>query len=484
LGDSFQVVVNASNVITSETPYGVQYLGPDASGNLQAFQVLLGNTASVPVPNQAGLISSAPYASTTICDHKEASRNALQPATGFVILQYAVAPNTCSAGFVTVLINASDSKTTAATTVPLTTTAFADLYLSTGQLYGLVNLDPTTNHLNLYRATAGANSTGVPQFASSTTLVTGVASYSDDTTLINRNGQLGNSVSFITVNFTGSPAPASEVVRVDTTGTASVVHTAVGTLSTGLAVNNRDNRNFYFIDAVTGSGSTTYNFWAAPIAGGNAVEIGSLNATAGTTYSIVDSDGTSLVIQSAGAGGSTIYALAVAGPSIQTPVQIVQSTALIATLDYASGELFVTEIGAGAPSALVFKPSSATPSTAIAGPLSGTELLASLSGSYVLPGSVFESSGIASTLNAGGAHFELFSTSSLTPSAAFTCPLCGGGTYSVPSGATSAFLGAYSSTVAIGEIGFSTGNSLGLVANPQTLELVQLAVSGSNVTPY
>ena len=479
------MVLNGSNVITSEIPYGIQYLGPDGSGNLQAFQVLLGNTASVPAPNQVGLISNAPYASTTICSHKEGARNTLQPASGFVVFQYAVAPNTCSTGFVTVLINASDSSTTAATTVPVATSSFADLYLSTGQLYGLVILDPSTNNLKLYRATAGANSTGVPQFTTSTTLVTGVTSYDDDTDFVNRSGQLGNSVAFITVNFTGSPAPASQVIRVDTTGAASNVHTAVGTLSTNLALHNRDNTNYYFIDAVTGSGSTTYNFWAAPIAGGNAVQIGSLNATAGTTYSILDSDGTSLLIQSSGTGTSTIYALAVAGPSNQTPTQIVQSAALAASLDYASGELFVTEVGAGAPSALVFKPSSATPSTAIAGPLSGTELLAGFGTGYLSTGSALELSGVAAVSNAGGAQFELFSTSSLTPSAAFTCPLCGGGAYTLPTGTASAALGAYSSTVAIGEISLgASGNSLGLVANPQTLELVQLSVAGSDVTPY
>jgi hypothetical protein len=485
LGDSYQVVVNGSNVVTSETPYGIQYLGPDGSGNLQAFQVLLGNTASVPTPNQAGLISGAPFASTTICGRKEAARNTLQPATGFVVFQYAVAPNTCSTGAVTVLINASDSSTTAATSVPVATTSFADLYLSTGQLYGLVVLNPSTNSLNLYRATAGANSTGVPQFTTSTTLVTGVASYDSDTNFVNRNGLLGNSVSFITVNFTGSPAPAAEILRVDTTGAASNVHTAVGTLSTNLAQHTRDNTNYYFIDAVTGSGSTTYNFWAAPIAGGNAVEIGSLNATAGTTYSILDSDGTSLLIQSSGSGTSTIYALAVAGPSNQTPTQIVQSASLAATLDYASGELFVTEVTAGVPSALVFKPSGATPSTAIAGPLSNTELQAGFGVGYLSTGSVLELSGVTATSNAGGAEFQLFSTSSLTPSTAFTCPLCGGGTYTLPTGTDSAFLGAYSPTVAIGEIVLgASGNNVGLVANPQTLELVQLSVTGSNVAPY
>jgi hypothetical protein len=478
--------VNGSNVITAETPYGVYYLGPDGGGDLQAFQVLLGNTASVPAPTQAGLISNAPYASTTICGHKEGARNTLQPATGFVIVQYAVAPNTCTTGFLTVLINASDSSTTAATTVPVATASFSDLYLSTGQLYGLVILDPSTHNLNLYHATAGANNTGVPQFTTSTTLVPGVAGYSDDKNFANRSGQFGSTVAFITINFTGSPAPASQVIRVDTTGAASNVHTAVGTLSTNSALNNRDNTNYYFIDAVTGSSSTTYNFWAAPIAGGNAVEIGSLNATAGTTYSIVDSDGTSLLVQSSGAGTSTIYALAVAGPSNQTPTQIAQSTALIATLDYASKELFVTEFGAGAPSALVFKPSGATPSTAIAGPLSSTELLAGFGASgYLLSGSVWELSGVTAASNAGGAQFKLFSTSSLTPSAAFTCPLCGGGTYTLPTGTASAGLGAYSSTVAIGEIALgASGNSLGLVANPQTLELVPLSVTGSNVTPY
>jgi hypothetical protein len=487
LGDSYQVVVNGSNVITSELPYSIQYLGPDGSGNMQAFQVVLNNTASVPTPSQRGLISNAPYASTTVCGHETGARNTLQPTTGFAILQYAVAPNTCGAGFVTVLINASDSSTTAATTVPVATNSFADLYLSTGQLYGLVMLNPSTNALNLYPATAAANNTGVPQFTTATTLATGVASYSRDNNSINRNGQIVNSVAFLTVNFSGSPAPASEIIRVDATGAFSNVHTAVGTLSAGLAIHTRDNTNFYFIDEVTGSGSTTYNFWAAPIAGGNAVEIGSLNAATGTTYSIVDSDGTSLLIQANGAGTNTIYALSVTGPSVQTPTQIVQFTgALLATLDYPSGELFISELGSGAPSSLVFKPSSSTPATAIAGPLSGTELEAGLGAGYLASGSALELSGVTAPANAAGAHFELFSTSSLTASTAFTCPLCGGGTYALPTGSSSAALGEYSATVAVGEIGVSalSGTNVGLVANPQTLEIMQLSVTGSNVSLY
>jgi len=87
------------------------------------------------------------------------------------------------------------------------------------------------------------------------------------------------------------------------------VHTAVGTCRPAVGLHTRDNTNYYFVDAVTGSGSTTYNFWKAPIAGGNAVQIGSLNAATGTTYSIVDSDGISLLVQASGATGSTIYAL-------------------------------------------------------------------------------------------------------------------------------------------------------------------------------
>jgi hypothetical protein len=133
----------------------------------------------------------------------------------------------------------------------------------------------------------------------------------------------------------------------------------------------------------------------------------------------------------------------------------------------------------------VFKPSGSTPSTAIAGPLSSTELLAGFGAGYLSSGSVSELSGVTTTSNDAGAEFELFSTSLLTPSTAFTCPLCGGGTYTLPTGSASAFIGAYSATVAIGEIGVSaSGNDIGLVANPQTLELVTLSVTGSNVTPY
>lgn len=488
LGDAFQLTVNGSNVVTAETPYGVEYLAPDGSGNMQGWQIVLTNTASVPTPVQRGVITGAPFATTTICSSKTAIGNIFQPTTGFAIIQYAVAPNTCGgSGVVTIMITGSYTSTTPVPTVPVAFTQFADMYLSTGQLYGLVGVDPSTSKLNLYLATAGAGNVGTPTFTSPTTLLTGVATFGYFADPISRTGVFGNTVAFLNVNFNGTPAPAAQLIRVDTTGTATSVHTASGTLSTATAGHNRDNTNFYFIDAVTASGTTTYNFYAAPIAGGNASLIGSV-ASSSTVYTILDSDGTSLLISGSGSTtGTTIYKIAVAGPSSQSLVQVVQALELEAALDYASGELFVDEFSTGAPAGYVFKPSGATPATPILGPESGVVFADGWGvGDVKTSGNWLQVSGVTSTTNWGGGHFELFSTSTLTASTAFTCPLCtGGGTYAIPTDGYG-FLGEFSTNVAFGEIDFSTSTTpdVGLAGNPQTSELVQFSASGLSVVPF
>jgi hypothetical protein len=482
VSDSYQISLSG-NTISGVTPYGTQYLAPDSNGNLQAWQLLFSSgTAS-----QVGLISSVPWASTTICGTKTAARNDLQPATGFAILQYAVSPNICtpSGGEVTVLVNASDSDTTPPTSVPISQTDFADMYLTSGVLYGLVGLDPSTGNLNLYPATSGA-----PEFTTPTTLISGIASESNHTVTFNRSGQLANTVVFFALTFTGNPAPASKLVRVDTTGTATTVYTASGTLETDVSIAPPyDNTNFYFMDVVTGSGSTTYNFLKAPLASGNASLLYTVTAASGTTYSPVDSDGTSLIIKSVSAGTTKLYTLAVSGSSSQTPTQILQATAssVSAGLDYPSGKLFVNELVTGvAPTALVLQPSGSSPATPLAGPLLATEFSPLWTSAAFPSTSWLELSDLPISGQAGGL-IEQLSITNLTTLTPFTCPLCniaGNGNYTIPTG-YSVEIGPIGAGLAAGLLTpLVSGPNDGLLLNLQTNQMAVYSVSGASLTAF
>jgi hypothetical protein len=486
VGPSEQYTLSGAT-ITSSTLYAAHYLAPDGSGNLQAWQIPLTNTASVPVATQIGLITGAPFATTTVCGTHTAAQNLGQPATGFGIIQYAVAPNTCSpgGGSETVLINASQSSSAAAMAVPPAAFVFADMYFSSGVLYGLVALDTTSGNLYLYPAVAG-----VPTFTSPVTLVAGVASASHQAITINRSAQIINTVSFSAITFPGNPAPASEMVRVDTTGAVTTVYTATGTLETDdVSLGQEyDNTNLYFVDAVTSGSNTTYNFVKAPIAGGAASVIGSVTAAGGVTYAFYGSDGTSLIIREVNGSTTTLYTLAITGPSSQTPTQILQVTSgtVEGGLDYATGKLFLTEVGTSGFSGLVLKPSGATPSTPLLGPTANLSFSFIWNDVLVQTGTWLEMTGLpTSPTSEAGAELALVSTSTLTAGAAFTCPSCGSGAYTVPANGAVG-VGQINATLGIGELTFnpSTTLSQGVLANLQTLQLQQLAVSGSNVTIF
>jgi len=477
---SFQVVLSGGT-LTQITPYAAVYLAPDSGGNLQAWQLSLTNTASLPVPVQTGLISGAPFASTTICGSSTGSRNLTQPTTGFGILQYAVSPNTCGSGAVTVLINSTDSSTTAPTAVPISQTDFHYLYLSSGVLSAILGLDPATGHLNYYAAGSG----GAPSFSAPTALVTGAASADLIDISFNRNRQITDTVAFALVSYSGSPAPASKLWRVAANGSASAVYTASGTVTIDLEV--RDNTNLYFTDAVPSGGSTIYNIYAAPIAGGNASAIAAVTAAAGTTYTLVDSDGTSLVIKATAASGTTLYKLATAGPSSQTPVQILTTPVLGVTagLDFASGDLFVNERASTTTTGVVLKPSGSSPATPIAGPLASTAFGTIWNESVAQSTNWPEIAPLPNDGTYGGAQIKLVSIANLTQSTTFTCPMCGSGNYSIPAGGD-AGIGQFGTAFAYGEVTFpsTSAATLGLLLNLQTAQLAEYGVSVSNVTLF
>lgn len=470
----------AGTAVSAATPTGILYLAPDSSGDIQLWGLPL-TGANVPAPAQLGALSAP--ATATQCATAHAGANGLQTATAFVIIQYAVSPNTCTSGATTVLINWSDSSSTAPTSVPLSSAKVGALYLMpSGQLYGLTGID-TSGNLDLYAAGAG----GTPSFASPVQIAAGVSDVSRHTIAANRAGQVVDSVSFEAAYFAGT-SPA-QIFRVDTTGSHGSIYTAAGALDTSCGC--YDNTNFYFLDQVTsGNNVTTYNVYAAPIAGGTPTLVYSVTPPVDTSYVLLDSDGTSLVIESLdpGTATTTLYRVAVSGPSTQTPTQLLQVSGqtLSTYLDYSTDNLFVNEFSSstGVHTALVLRPSGSSPSTPVAGPTASTAYLGGVSfGTNWLAFVNLPTNGTE-----GGASLELISNSDLSTGTPVTCPSCGGGTYSVPSGGTltgGAISATFSTGIALapGSISFASAPELGVLIDLQSEELEVLSVANTNVTP-
>jgi hypothetical protein len=137
-----------------------------------------------------------------------------------------------------------------------------------------------------------------------------------------------------------------------------------------------DNTNIYFVDVVPNPnlpGAYIYNFFEAPLAGGPATQIGTASPPLDALYSMVDTDGTNLILEFEYLATSPmtfgLYSLSVTGSATQSPTPLLEynvpgAASLNAFLDYGSDHLFVNEVQSGTMStttSLVFAPSSATP---------------------------------------------------------------------------------------------------------------------------
>lgn len=477
--------------VGSSTPYAALYLAPDSSGNLQLWSFPLTDTSTVPTPAQHGQLSLPVSGSSagTVCGENYSYGNLLQPTSTFAIVQYAVSPNTCASGTTTTaLINWSDSTSTAPTTLPLGNWDIEPLYSApSGQLTSLIGLD-TAGNLKLYTAANGA-----PSFSTSTTIASNVVTYDNESFGVNRNGQVfSSSVVFSTVSFVSGPA---QIFRTDTTGAHTSIYTATGSIASGEM--RSDNTNIYFVDSVTAGGNITFNFYAAPIAGGNATRIYSAttSASAATTYNLIDSDGTRLYIAltNNSSGERDIYSVAVAGPASQTAASVVQFTGvrLLAGLDFATGDLFVTETTSGLSQiGQILRPGS-SPGT-LAGPTTGVVYSPLWSAATLSStGSTWLSvTGVGTDGTYGGGKLQMVSTTTGASSGSpFVCPLCASGSnaYTVPTGGYPTLM-PMTSSVAYGQIDFADETAtpaLGVIANYLTGSMVVLTPpSGSNLSVF
>jgi len=392
--------------LTAYYPFAAVYELVSAAGTatLNTLPLQLISDSEPPV---GGPIGGFSVSAANLCGSIHSGyANLMQPTSAFFILQYATTGSCTSP--TTVLINYTDLSTNSGTTlgVSVPTAYYADLYsIPSGNLYAeVLQTGGYGGDLSIYYAppsTAGAP----PSFTSPTAVATSVASVEHHPIHLSRSGQASSTVLFDKVVGTSF---LTTLYRIDTSGNAptSVFTTSESTVFETLQVGPFDDSNIYFADVIATNlnpGGTAepgppiqYNFYEAPISCNGttvactAIQIGTvtepqsgepLSGTAGipygTTFSMVDSNGTNLILASTnlttGEGMFTfgLYTLSVSPPTsgIPTPAAFAttyQGESLTAFLDYVSGYLFVNETASdGSMMSLAFPPSGPVPTWAL-----------------------------------------------------------------------------------------------------------------------
>ncbi len=484
----------SSTTLASYYPAAAVYQAADMATPpmTHLYGLPLDTTTSVPAPVQLGSLSE-PAAALCFGSTHTGYANVLTPSSAFFIVQYGIAPtNSCGSGTTaTVLINYGDPPSTAPATLPFTSivsgSSYAEIYsFPSGQLVAEVVLTAFGGDLNIYPAAAG----GAPSFSSPLTppVASGVQSVEHHPIFLNRSGQASSTVLFDKVIASGT----SKLYRIDSAG-ATLVYTAAGTLemtpTTGVNTPTVfDNTNIYFDDLVGAYPNFTYNYYAAPIAGGPAVQIGSVVAAQNVSYSLVDADGTNLILQSTELTTKPftfgLYALPVNGSAPYTSLYSYQGAGLIALLDYGSDHLFVNE---GSPSgtattaiSLVLSPSGSTPTTPALAAANNTSFVQwqPLLAGAPTNGTVLQFQNLPTDGSQGGAQLNVMNTAS------FAIMPASGTPYTPPAG-NAVTLAPVSNTIYQGSQFTSGGSGVGLALDVSNNTLLTIAPpTNTGLTPF
>ena len=342
LGLLFAYSVGGANGV-SLTPFAQLFAAKGADGNIHLYKSQLANSAAPPTPVQFS--SFAVPATDTICPYPNQGYSKItDPTTAFIGItvytaaQIAADAAACTDGNpagVIYLIHSSDAVSTAPIVVTniLIGAQITEAFDATGAMTGLIAFD-TSQNLNFYPAVGG-----LPSFASPRVLVAGVTdNHTYNAALFRRSGGLlaGGSESFISVH--SAATGLNSLWRVNASGTATdVLDTSATIADSGVY----DDNNYYFSTSVLGA-TQTYTYYAVPLTAGSA----SILTSSPDDYTIIDSDGTRLILTGTVLSGtsfaSNLVTLPISSPgSGFTTLASSTSGSLLASLDYASDQLFV-----------------------------------------------------------------------------------------------------------------------------------------------
>ncbi len=481
----------SGSTVTAYSPWAAVYSATDSGGLTQLWGLPLVDTndANPPTPVQIGSLSQPP---ASVCGSFHGGyANVLFPASAFFITSYAPSGGSCSSP-TTVLINWTDSSSTPPTPIPAGQN-FTDLYLyPSGYLYAEVALTGFDGNLNIYPA----SKTGTPSFSSPTTVTSGVTNVEHHAITVSRNGVANNTVLFENVLAMGK----YYLYRIDTSGNnGALVYTAAGTLEVtplfGVNIGTvYDDTNIYFVDMVGSSTPITYNFYKAPIdCGGStgvactAVQIGTAVEPSGTfpfgtLLTLVDADGTSLILEDVTAPYFGLYTLSVTGGTTQSPTLLWQynvagANGILAFLDYGTDNLFVDELGS-TPTSLVLTPSSTTPRLAPAPFTSFTQWAPFIAGGPTND-TVLQFQNLTADGTDGGAILNVMKADSFA-----TTVVDLNSTPYLPPAQSNVLLAPVSNTIGFGTQYPPAGANMGLVIDVSKNQIITISVPDTNVAPF
>ncbi|MFI5284295.1 MAG: hypothetical protein ACHQ0J_14350 [Candidatus Dormibacterales bacterium] len=479
ISEAFEFTVTGQTVNTYQ-PYASVYATTGADMNVHLYGLNLTDATKPPAPQQIGNLSLASTA--LICDYSSAETNLLAPTTLFIVLHLAGTNGTCGTTTATgdqwVLVNYTDSLSTAPTVLGITTTDFTALYAASGMMSGIVSLDPGSSTLYFYASQA---------FTSPRMLASGVTMIDrlDDIETLRARNQFTSSQLWLGVTtMTGE-----SLYTITNTGTATVVYVAKGTLGSGANGGVDDSTNAYFTDTFTAMTGQQTSILAAPLGGGGA-KILYTTAISAPQPNLVGSNDTVLVYYTNNFSPATGMFWTLPNNTAGSPQQI--GTALTGAIEDAR---MYAPIGAGPSRDSLFvtvrddtKAPIVSYSSEVLNPGNGGVLQALTAGSAfldkatALSGTQFQVQGITDTGGGyGGATLYNVDIGTL---AAHALTTTGGAAFKVPAGDLVSMFGE-SNTIGAGVfINLMAGGDTGVAFDLSQLLIVPVSVSNANVTPF
>lgn len=299
---TFQVTLGSSGAVSSYSVKDIAYALEGSDGNAQLYGLNLADTGSAPAPVQ---ISSLSVPVASLCHFDYAQTDSSDPTSLFILLDVA-GSNGCgssSVGDLFEVVHYTDPATTAPTQVAVSTTSFDLVYGTDGKLAGLVLLDPVSSNLYFY---AGGDLTSTP-----TTLLANVKAVSS---LYSASALAQGTVTGAVFEAVTTSAGQS-VYRIDTSGNATQVYTAQGTLGSGVA----DDSNLYFTDTT----SSTEMLMQEALSGGAPMQLYSAATSSTSADTLVGSNGSVLVfVTNSGTGASSTLNTLPVGKTSSSPTPI------------------------------------------------------------------------------------------------------------------------------------------------------------------
>lgn len=457
----------SGNLILTENPARMMFLATGPDTNIHLYGIDL-TSASAPVPVQISNLSLTNINQYCAADTVYAEDNLKTPSSLWAVIHYSSGTPCTSGNGSFVVINYTDSSSTAPATVGLTSTSgFTAMYHSpSGALAGLVL--PQGTSLNFYASKT---------FTGPTALVQNINSASElvDTS---SNGQdmLGESVEFYVVTNNAG----SQLYRITTTPTATSIYTFQGT--DWVSSPRNDATNVYFAD----TDATSYRILHAPIASGNAALNYTADNTAGT-YSLLGSNGTLFAYLLNATGGTatvnTIQAGTASSPTTIATYNNLSGSAFLAESTYGTissarilVNLTVTPLGTKSSDNINFSGSSLGVT-----PNSEFEVASTLFGT-----NVFQVRGITDTTPVldGGGTLNVYGVSTATATA---LTLSGGASYTIPTAniaVAGGIGGSPTDIIGFGIVSSGGSTSTGLAIDSASHLIVPITYASSTVQPF